>query len=124
MKLRAHLGLLILGTLLPMVAFSGAMLVWMHRQTRAATERGLLDTARAVAVAVDREHSGTIAALKVLATSEHLRSGHLTAFHRVAREAVATQPTWQNVVLYTPSARPLVNTLLPVGAPEIGRAHV
>jgi PAS domain S-box-containing protein len=117
MKLRAHLGLLILGTLLPMVAFSAAMLVWMHRQTRAATERGLLDTARAVAVAVDREHSGTIAALKVLATSEHLRSGNLTAFHRVAREAVATQPTWQNVVLYTPSARPLVNTLLPIGAP-------
>src|SRR3989454_62660 len=117
MKLRAHLGLLILGPLLPMVAFSGAMLVWMHRQTRAATERGLLDTARAVAVAVDREHSGTIAALKVLATSEHLRSGHLTAFHRVAREAVATQPSWQNVVLYTPAARPLVNTLLPMGAP-------
>jgi PAS domain S-box-containing protein len=117
MKLRAHLGLLILGTLLPMVAFSAAMLVWMHRQTRAATERGLLDTARAVAVAVDREHSGTIAALKVLATSEHLRSGNLTAFHRVAREAVATQPSWQNVVLYTPAARPLVNTLLPMGAP-------
>src|SRR2546428_183210 len=117
MKLRAHWGLLILGTLLPMVAFSAAMLVWVHRQTRAATERGLLDTARAVSVAVDREHSGTIAALKVLATSEHLRSGNLTAFHRVAREAVATQPTWQNVVLYTPSARPLVNTLLPVGAP-------
>src|SRR3989449_11687237 len=93
-----------------MVAFSAAMLVWMHRQTRAATERGLLDTARAVAVAVDREHSGTIAALKVLATSEHLRSGNLTAFHRVAREAVATQPSWQNVVLYTPAARPLVNT--------------
>jgi PAS domain S-box-containing protein len=100
-----------------MVAFSAAMLVWVHRQTRAATERGLLDTARAVSVAVDREHSGTIAALKVLATSEHLRSGNLTAFHQVAREAVTTQPTWQNVVLYTPSARPLVNTLLPIGAP-------
>src|SRR2546425_12742222 len=86
-------------------------------QTRAATERGLLDTARAGAVAVDREHSGTIAALKGLATSEHLPSGNLTAFHRVAREAGATQPSWQNVVLYTPPARPLVNTLLPTGGP-------
>src|SRR2546422_10452174 len=98
MKLRGHLGLLILGTLLPMVAFSAAMLVWVHRQTRAATERGLLDTARAGSVAVDRAHSGTISAFKGLATPEHLRSGKLTALHPAPREPAATQPTWQKVV--------------------------
>jgi hypothetical protein len=74
MKLRAHLGALILGTLLPMVAFSALVLGWVQRQTREATERGPLDTARAISVAVDRELGGTIAALKLLATSEHLGS--------------------------------------------------
>src|SRR5437870_13641119 len=89
MKLRAHLAVLILGTLLPMVAFSAAMLVWVHRQTRAATERGLVDTAHAMSVAVDHQLGATFAALKLLATSDHLTRGELEAFHRVARPAVS-----------------------------------
>jgi hypothetical protein len=42
------LGARILGTLLPMVAFSALVLGWVQRQTREATERGLMDTARTV----------------------------------------------------------------------------
>ena len=80
MKLRAHLGILILGTLLPMVAFSAAMLVWVHRQTRAATERGLIDTTRAISVAVDHNLGATVAGLKLLAASEHLHTENLRAF--------------------------------------------
>src|SRR5207302_2019149 len=82
-----------------------------------ATERGLLDIARAMSVAVDKELGGTMAALKLLAASEHLHDDNLKAFHRAAHRAVATQPTWQNVVLYTPAGQPVVNTLLPPGAP-------
>jgi hypothetical protein len=117
MKLWAHLGALILGTLLPMVAFSALVLGWVRRQTREATERGLLDTARAISVAVDRDLGGTIAALKLRATSEHLASRDLKAFHQAAHVAVATQSTWQNAVLYAASGQPLVDTLLPFGAP-------
>jgi hypothetical protein len=68
-------------------------------------------------VAVDRELGGTIAALKLLATSEHLGSRDLKAFHQAAHVAVATQSTWQNVVLYAASGQPLVDTVLPFGAP-------
>jgi hypothetical protein len=100
-----------------MVAFSALVLGWVQRQTREATERGLLDTARAISVAVDRELGGTIAALKLLATSEPLGSRDLKAFHQAAHVAVATQSTWQNVVLYAASGQPLVDTLLPFGAP-------
>jgi len=100
-----------------MVAFSALVLGGVQRQTRAATERGLLDTARAISVAVDRELGGTIAALKLLATSEPLGSRDLKAFHQAAHVAVVTQSTWQNVVLYAASGQPLVDTLLPFGAP-------
>lgn len=85
------MGALILGTLLPMVAFSALVLGWVQRQTREATERGLRDTARAISVVVDRELGGTIAALKLLATSEHLGSRDLKALHQAAHVAVATQ---------------------------------
>ena len=115
MRLRAHLGIVVLGALLPMVAFSAAMLLWVHRQTREATERGLVDIARAISVALDREIGGTIAALRVLGASDHLHRGALDKFYEAAREVVTTQPTWQNVVLYAPSGQVLVNTLLPRG---------
>src|SRR5207244_6130313 len=100
MKLRAHFGLLVLGALLPMVAFSAVMLVWAHRQTRAATERGLVDTARAISVAVDREIGATVAALRLLSASEHLRRGDLLAFYDDARDEVGAQSTWKIVVHY------------------------
>src|SRR5207245_733312 len=103
----SHLGIVMLGALLPMVAFSTAMLLWVHRQTREATERGLVDTARAVSVALDREIGGTIAALRVLGASEHLERGALDKFYAAARSVVTTQPTWQNVVLYDPSGQVL-----------------
>ena len=124
MRLRTHLSVVVLGALLPMVAFSAAMLFWVHRQTRDATERGLVDTARAMSVALDREIGGTIAALKILGASDHLDHGALDKFYEAARQAVTTQPTWQNVVLYAPSGEVLVNTLLPRGARPPGAAYV
>src|SRR5712692_7149739 len=117
MKLRGQLRIVVVGALLPMLVFSVAILLWVHRQAREATERGLVDTARAVSVAVDRELGGTIAALKVLGASDHLQRGRPLEFYDFARDAVATQPAWQNVVLYTASGEVLVNTLLPRGTP-------
>ena len=126
MRLRGQLRIVVVGTLLPMLAFSVAILLWVHRQAREATERGLVDTARAVSVAVDRELGGTIAALQVLGASDHLqrRRTRLIEFYDVARDAVATQPAWQNVVLYSPIGDVLVNTLLPRGTPPRPRGNV
>jgi signal transduction histidine kinase len=93
------------------------MLFWVHRHTTAATERGLVDTARALAVAVDHDLGGSVAALRILGASEALRRGDLGAFRRVARDAVSTQPSWQDVVLYTPDGRTLVSTIVARGAP-------
>ena len=68
-KIRSRLVLLILATLIPILAFSGFMLVAFNRQTRSATERGLIETARALSVAVDQHVSASMSVLQALATS-------------------------------------------------------
>ena len=53
MKVRSHLFLLILASLIPVLIFSGVMAALFHRETRSATERGLVETVRALSMAVD-----------------------------------------------------------------------
>src|SRR5262249_38753745 len=117
MRIRSHLVLLFLGILIPILAFSGVMLVLFNRHTRAATDQGLVETARALSVAVDQQVMASLSVLRVLATSEHLRDGHLAEFDRVARGARETQPALRNIVLFAPDMRQLVNTLVPPGTP-------
>jgi PAS domain S-box-containing protein len=116
-RIRSHLVLLFLGILIPILAFSGVMLVLFNRQTREATEQGLVETARALSVAVDQQVLASLSVLRVLAASEHLQKGNVPEFERAARMALATQPAWQNIVLVGPDMRQVINTWLPTGAP-------
>ncbi|HKW95995.1 MAG TPA: GAF domain-containing protein [Methylomirabilota bacterium] len=108
--------LLTLGTLIPVLAFGGLMLVAFNRQTRGATQRGLVETARALSVAVDQHVIASTSVLQALAVSEPLQAGDLKRFDRAARGVLATQPAWQSIVLYAPDGRQLINTVLPPGA--------
>jgi signal transduction histidine kinase/CheY-like chemotaxis protein len=117
MRIRSQLVLLLLGTLVPILVFSAVMLVVLNRQTREATEKGLVQTARALSVAVDQQVETSTSVLKALATSEHLRSANLREFDRVARDVLSTQPEWQEVILYAPDGRNVINTARPFGAP-------
>jgi hypothetical protein len=91
-------------------------------------ERDSLGTARALAGAVDIELTGVKAALLALATSPHLGSGDLAAFHGQALAALKGQ-SFANIVLIDASQTQLVNTLrrygesLPAGGnpPELQR---
>ena len=117
MRIRSHLVLLFLGILIPILAFSGVMLVVFNRHTRVATEQGLVETARALSVAVDQQVLASLSVLRVLAASEHLQKGNVQEFERVARMSLATQPAWQSIVLVGPDMRQVINTGLPTGAP-------
>jgi PAS domain S-box-containing protein len=117
MRIRSHLVLLLLGILIPILAFSSVMLVMFNRHTRVATEQGLVETARALSIAIDQQVMASLSVLRALAASEHLQKGNLREFDRAARTALATQPVWQNIVLFAPDAQQLVNTRTPVGAP-------
>jgi hypothetical protein len=73
-------------------------------------------TARALAAAVETELTGAKSALLALATSPHLSSGDLAAFHAQALDALKDQAL-ANVVLMDKTGVQRVNTFRPFGAP-------
>src|SRR4051794_6899681 len=121
--LRWHLVLLVIGTLLPVVAFGAAMVGRLARSERAAAERRLAQSSRDLAAVVDREISGTFRALAALSQSERLERGDLAAFHEEARRVLATQPTWLAVLLFAPDGRQVLDSSAPLGAPLLGASE-
>jgi signal transduction histidine kinase/ActR/RegA family two-component response regulator len=121
--LRWHLVLLVVGTLLPVVAFGAAMVGRLARSERAAAERRLTQSARDLASVVDREMSGTFRALSALGQSERLDRGDLAAFHEEARRVLATQPTWLAVLLFAPDGSELLDSSRPPGSQLLGASE-
>ena len=115
--LRWHLVLLLVGILLPAVVFGALIAYRLSVSERAVAERRLVQSARDLALAVDREMSSTIRTLSALAASERLQRGDLEGFHQEARRVARTQPSWMAVVVLAPDGRQLVNSLRPWGSP-------
>jgi hypothetical protein len=113
--LRWHLLWLVVGVLLPAVVFGGVLLFQLARSERAAVERRLLQSARSLSEAFDREMSGSIRTLQALGQSTHLEDGDLASFHGEALRVLRTQPTWRNVILATPDGVNRVATVVPWG---------
>jgi PAS domain S-box-containing protein len=115
--LQAHLLAVVLAVLLPALAL-GAATAWQVAQShRRASDDRLTDTARALALALDAEIGGHIAALRALAASPDLDpGGNLEAFRRLAEPALAGFGSWV-VVSTVEDRRQILNTTLPPGAP-------
>ena len=117
---RSLLTALVLACLLPAVL--GATLLFGHeyRAGRANLDRDTVQTARALAQAMDNQLLTAQAIGQVLATSAVLADGDLTTFHRRAREAVAAAGSVAHVVLIDPQLRQVLNTAADYGAPLPG----
>lgn len=115
MKLRSHLIALVIALLLPVILFAGIMLYTAYQQHRATTEHGMVDTARALSLAVDRELEASIRTLQALVTSEHLTSGDLGKFYRTAQDAIKSIPGSESIALLNPSGRQILNLRVPFG---------
>jgi len=119
-RLRLQTVLLGLGLVLLVPALSlGAVSAWSAVGAyRDAFEARLRDTARALALAADREIGTHMAAITALAASSALDGDdpQIAAFEREARRAAAGLGT-SLVLLDATSLRQLINTALPVGAP-------
>ena len=114
MALQRELVRLVAVSVIP-VALAAALLIgYSYNRQSKIIEQRTLETARALAQAVDRELARNQAALTVLATSPHLTSGDLSAFHRQAQEAIHDLPG-DSLVLSDASGQQLVNTLRPFG---------
>ena len=117
MKLRSHLIILVVAALLPVLIFAGVMIVLYDRQQRAAVESQMIDTARALSLAVDREVAAWTSTLEALGSSGHLDSGNLSVFREEALRVLKTRKDWNNILLTDSESRQLLNLFLPLGSP-------
>jgi signal transduction histidine kinase len=108
MKLRSHLLVLTLGTLLPMVVFALAALGLLAERERTLFERGARERAAALLTGIDAELANAFAALQALAASRHLDEGNLREFHRDAMRVLPTQPGWTSIALLALDGTPLL----------------
>jgi signal transduction histidine kinase len=109
-SLRAHLLLLVIGTVVPALVIAVVLVRRVVADNRRAVEQRLLETARATAAVVDAELAGTIRALQGLGESGRLTTGEIPAFYGQAQRLLATQPTWSAVSLSTPDGQQIANT--------------
>jgi signal transduction histidine kinase/ActR/RegA family two-component response regulator len=117
MKLRSHLLLLSLATLLPMAIFAVGGAFLLAARERQAFERGAIERVRALMTAVDVDLSGSISTLEALAVLPAFASDDLEAVRPQAARVLATQPGWINIVVTRPSGEHLMNLLVPAGKP-------
>ena len=112
--LRTHLVALVLAVLLPSIAFGAAAAWEALRRQDAAEEARLVDTARALAAAVDAQIQAHVAALQVLAASPDAEDPpDWPALEEHARNAGAIFGTWVSVL--ERDGRVALHTALPTG---------
>ncbi|HEV7393633.1 MAG TPA: hypothetical protein VGO08_18475, partial [Burkholderiales bacterium] len=121
MKFRTHLAFMAAGILLPIIILTSLALLYLMRAEREAAQRGVRETARAVALAVDREIGAAEAALRVLATSRALARGDLHDFYEQATAARTSESAW--ILLFDRDGQQVVNTRFPYGDPLPRRAN-
>ncbi len=116
--LRSHLVVLIIISIAPLGLFAGAMVHSVYERQQALIERGIQDTARALSAALDREFTGAIQALKILASSKSLAHGRLAAFYEEMQDATAAYgPGWLSIGLLDRNGQQLINLRRPFGSP-------
>jgi signal transduction histidine kinase/ActR/RegA family two-component response regulator len=113
MQIRAYLFLMAAGILVPVMVFSGLALNMLQDAEKAAALRGLSETARGVALMVDRELYSSESALKVLAASPALARGDMAQFYKEAQTADRGATSWTFV--QDRNGDQLINTFLPFG---------
>ena len=123
MTIRRQLVRLVAASVLPAALCTSLLIVYAHDRQRALVESRTLDVARALAQTVDRELARYQAGMAALATSPHLTSGDLAAFHHQAQQAMRELPG-DIFVLSDASGQQLVNTQRPFGEPLPPRASV
>src|SRR5262245_49023265 len=96
MKLRSHLFILALGTIVPVAIFAILVAVWLVDRERDALREGAERRSFALLTAVDAELRGHLTTLEALASVPSLQDGNLDYFRDVSQNALKSQPDWVN----------------------------
>jgi len=114
--IRFRLGCLVAACLLPVCVIVSVLLARAYDYKRTLIEQQMLQTARALSLAVDRDLGNIQAALQVLATSPFLASGDFAGFHGQA-QAVVRMFGESDIILADASTQQVVNTFRRFGEP-------
>lgn len=109
MRLRSHLLLLTLGTLLPMVVFGIVATMLFASREEAVFRRGATERTRAVLTAVDTELAGYLNSLGILATSRSLEGDDLRAFADDIGRLLQIHPNWRRITLAGPDGQRIMS---------------
>ncbi len=101
--------------MVPGLVVAAFLISGSYERERAKLDRDMIQTARALARAVDYDLAASQAALEVLATSPFLTSLDLAAFYRQAREVAPHHG--DTLVLTDQSGQQVLNLLRPLGEP-------
>ena len=99
MKLKTHLIVLVVGAVLPIMVFAIILAGLFTRQREQVVASGMLETARALTLAVDAELYSSASTLEAMAVSGHLSSGDLATFYKQCGRIRPTQRGWLSIYL-------------------------
>ena len=116
MKFRTYLAVLVLAGVVPLVGLTAIVTASLARQQREALERGRVETATALATAIDNELAASVKSLQTLAASDRLERDDLPAFYAEAHRVRLLHP-WTTVGLIDASGQHLLNVARPLGSP-------
>jgi signal transduction histidine kinase/CheY-like chemotaxis protein len=117
LSLRWYLVIVVIGAMLPLVAFTTLVVVRLSAYERAAVERDLVETATALAADLDRSVRATVSTLEAMAQSPSLDGSDLESFYAEAHRVLPTQAHWRAVIVLAPSGQQLLHTMRPLGTP-------
>jgi signal transduction histidine kinase/ActR/RegA family two-component response regulator len=118
-RIRTLLAILVFTATVPLGLFGGWLVFRSGQDRQALADRQNVDTARAIAVTIDKTIEGTTDALGSLAAlDEELTVERFPAF---AARVLPTQPSWRALFLTDRSGRDLAGTTLEFGDPEARR---
>lgn len=115
--LGAHLLFVVLVALVPMIVFSVGVTIALWNYQRSEVNRSLQETARALAIAVDRELASFATTLEALAASREISDGMLHEFYEECQRVLPTQPGWRTILLLRPTGEHVLNLMIPFGDP-------
>jgi signal transduction histidine kinase/CheY-like chemotaxis protein len=114
MRTRTRFLLLVLSILVPAFIAAALAVAYVYRDARQAQNRGLTETARAMALLVDNELQKKEEVLRALAASPALADGRLADFYTHAKSVVPSPES--TVILFDLDSRQLLNTRRPFGS--------
>ncbi len=129
-SLPARLGLLVAGTVLPLILFAGVIVYQHHNERREEAFARVLELVRSTRLILDSEVKSMTAGLQVLALSETLQRDDFENFRRNAEAFLSQFPESQSIVIADREGRQVFDTrmapgtVLPVRTTRAGTGEV